>query len=114
MKVPSAGSFTITRSFYPPVQFFVGLPLPKRPDCSRNSRARFHKGVPMKSVLKSLTLAAALALATVGAAQADVVVSSKIDTEGSVLGNIILLTLNANGIKTQDRIQLGATPVVRK
>ena len=68
----------------------------------------------MKSVLKSLTFAAALALAAAGAAKADVVVSSKIDTEGSVLGNIILLTLNANGIKTQDRIQLGATPVVRK
>ncbi|MCG7393764.1 ABC transporter substrate-binding protein [Microvirga sp. ACRRW] len=46
--------------------------------------------------------------------KADVVVSSKIDTEGSVLGNMILLTLQANGIKTQDRIQLGATPVVRK
>ena len=68
----------------------------------------------MKTVLKSLTLAAALALAAAGAAKADVVVSSKIDTEGSVLGNIILLTLDANGIKTQDRIQLGATPVVRK
>src|ERR1044072_6354243 len=68
----------------------------------------------MKTVLKSLTLAAALALAAAGAARADAVVSSKIDTEGSVLGNIILLALNANGIKTQDRIQLGATPVVRK
>jgi osmoprotectant transport system substrate-binding protein len=67
----------------------------------------------MKAVLKSLTAALALTL-TVAAARADVVVSSKIDTEGSVLGNIILLALNANGIKTQDRIQLGATPVVRK
>ncbi|MGH6772915.1 glycine betaine ABC transporter substrate-binding protein OsmF [Brucella tritici] len=47
-------------------------------------------------------------------AQAQVVVSSKIDTEGGVLGNIILAILNANGIKTTDRIQLGATPVVRK
>ncbi len=68
----------------------------------------------MNTVLKSLTLAMALGLATMTAAKADVVVSSKIDTEGSVLGNIILLALNANGIKTQDRIQLGATPVVRK
>ncbi|MBQ0709300.1 ABC transporter substrate-binding protein [Ochrobactrum sp. AP1BH01-1] len=47
-------------------------------------------------------------------AQAQVVVSSKIDTEGGVLGNIILAVLNANGIQTTDRIQLGATPVVRK
>ncbi|MDF2982411.1 MAG: transporter permease [Devosia sp.] len=68
----------------------------------------------MKTVLKSLAFAAALGLAAMGAARADVVVSSKIDTEGSVLGNIILLALDANGIKTQDRIQLGATPVVRK
>jgi osmoprotectant transport system substrate-binding protein len=67
----------------------------------------------MKAVLKSLAVVAALSLSAV-AAQADVVVSSKIDTEGSVLGNIILQVLNANGIKTQDRIQLGATPVVRK
>jgi osmoprotectant transport system substrate-binding protein len=68
----------------------------------------------VKAVLKSFAVALALGLAAVSAAKADVVVSSKIDTEGSVLGNIILLTLNANGIKTQDRIQLGATPVVRK
>jgi osmoprotectant transport system substrate-binding protein len=68
----------------------------------------------MKTVLKSLAFAAGLGLAAMGAARADVVVSSKIDTEGSVLGNIILLALDANGIKTQDRIQLGATPVVRK
>ncbi|MDX0413357.1 ABC transporter substrate-binding protein [Sinorhizobium medicae] len=54
-----------------------------------------------------------LALAT-APAEADVVVSSKIDTEGGVLGNIILSILNANDIKTTDRVQLGATPVVRK
>ncbi|MDS7595866.1 glycine betaine ABC transporter substrate-binding protein OsmF [Agrobacterium tumefaciens] len=47
-------------------------------------------------------------------AQAQVVVSSKIDTEGGVLGNIILAVLNQNNIETTDRIQLGATPVVRK
>jgi osmoprotectant transport system substrate-binding protein len=68
----------------------------------------------MKAILKSFTAALALGLVAFTAAEADVVVSSKIDTEGSVLGNIILLTLNANGIRTQDRIQLGATPVVRK
>lgn len=68
----------------------------------------------MKAVMKSLTVAVGLGLAALSSARADVVVSSKIDTEGAVLGNIILLTLNAAGIKTQDRIQLGATPVVRK
>jgi osmoprotectant transport system substrate-binding protein len=68
----------------------------------------------MKPVLKTFAAALALVLAALSSARADVVVSSKIDTEGSVLGNMILLALNANGIKTQDRIQLGATPVVRK
>lgn len=47
-------------------------------------------------------------------AQAQVVVSSKIDTEGSVIGNIIMTVLSKNNIQTTDRIQLGATPVVRK
>ena len=56
----------------------------------------------------------ALGLSAASANAADVVVSSKIDTEGGVLGNIIQSVLNANGIKTVDRIQLGATPVVRK
>ncbi len=56
----------------------------------------------------------ALGFSVASANAADVVVSSKIDTEGGVLGNIIQSVLNANGIKTVDRIQLGATPVVRK
>ncbi len=47
-------------------------------------------------------------------AEAQVVVSSKIDTEGGVLGNIILSVLNANNIETTDRVQLGGTPVVRQ
>lgn len=60
------------------------------------------------------TVGVALAIAvSAGAVSAQVVVSSKIDTEGGVLGNIILAVLNANGIETTDRIQLGATPVVR-
>jgi osmoprotectant transport system substrate-binding protein len=60
-----------------------------------------------------LGAAAALAL-TVGAASAQVVVSSKIDTEGGVLGNIIKQVLETNGIAVTDKIQLGGTPVVRE
>lgn len=67
----------------------------------------------MRPTVKFLGAALALGLAA-GAAQAQVVVSSKIDTEGGVLGNIILSVLNANGIQTTDRVQLGATPVVRQ
>jgi osmoprotectant transport system substrate-binding protein len=67
--------------------------------------------------LKKSLMGALLALAfamTSGAGNAQVVVSSKIDTEGGVLGNIILLMLGANGISATDRLQLGGTPVVRK
>ncbi|HTN62997.1 MAG TPA: ABC transporter substrate-binding protein, partial [Devosia sp.] len=57
--------------------------------------------------LSSKLLSAALAFAmTVTAAQAQVVVSSKIDTEGGVLGNIIKQVLEANDIAVTDKIQL--------
>ncbi|GHC79780.1 glycine betaine ABC transporter substrate-binding protein OsmF [Limoniibacter endophyticus] len=64
--------------------------------------------------IKSLAAAGfAFAISTQLAA-AQVVVSSKIDTEGGVLGNILQSALNAHDIPTTDRIQLGATPVVRQ
>ncbi len=66
----------------------------------------------MRLSSKLLTAAAALAF-MVTAAQAQVVVSSKIDTEGGVIGNIILETLKANSIPVTDKIQLGDTKVVR-
>lgn len=61
-------------------------------------------------------LAAALASALVAgsALAAPVVVSSKIDTEGGVIGNIMLLALQNAGIETTDRLQLGGTPVMRQ
>jgi len=77
------------------------------------TNCRTRKGFHMRPVVKFIGAALALGLAA-GAAQAQVVVSSKIDTEGGVLGNIILSVLNANGIQTTDRVQLGATPVVRQ
>lgn len=41
-------------------------------------------------------------------------VGSKIDTEGSVLGQIILQTLSANGFEVVDKTRTGATQVVRQ
>ena len=38
---------------------------------------------------------------------------SKIDTEGKLLGNIIVLALEANGIKTENKLSLGNTKIVR-
>ncbi len=42
-----------------------------------------------------------------------VVVSSKIDTEGAVLGQMVLQSLEKAGIPVKNRIQLGATNIVR-
>jgi len=65
--------------------------------------------------LKSTLLSAVAALAiSVTSANAQVVVSSKIDTEGGVLGNIIKQVLESNDIPVENRIQLGATPIVRE
>ncbi|WP_405049409.1 glycine betaine ABC transporter substrate-binding protein [Rhizobium sp. BIGb0125] len=66
-------------------------------------------------MVKSLIVAIALAVSLpVAPAFSQVVVSSKIDTEGGVLGNIILSVLSHNGIEVSDKLQLGATPVVRE
>jgi len=40
-------------------------------------------------------------------------IGSKIDTEGALLGNIILQVLESHGVKTVNKVQLGTTPVVR-
>lgn len=66
----------------------------------------------MRLSTKLLTALAALAI-SVSAAQAQVVVSSKIDTEGGVIGNIILQVLKANNVPVTDKVQLGNTKVVR-
>ncbi|NCX72008.1 MAG: ABC transporter substrate-binding protein [Betaproteobacteria bacterium] len=46
-------------------------------------------------------------------AEGAVRVGSKIDTEGKLLGNIMLLALEANGIKTENKVSLGNTKIVR-
>lgn len=62
------------------------------------------------------SMAVLILLLSAGLAQAadPVVVSSKIDTEGSVLGQMILQSLQRAGIPVENRIQLGGTSIVRK
>jgi osmoprotectant transport system substrate-binding protein len=66
--------------------------------------------------MRPMSAATGLALLafSITTASAQVVVSSKIDTEGGVLGNIILQVLEANDIPVENRIQLGGTPIVRE
>lgn len=64
--------------------------------------------------LTTLTAAAALcALAATAAGAEGIVVSSKIDTEGGLLGNIIYLALENAGLPVENKLQLGGTPILR-
>ncbi|MGE8498197.1 MAG: ABC transporter substrate-binding protein [Pseudomonas sp.] len=58
-------------------------------------------------------LACCLVFASAIQAQDRVVVASKIDTEGSILGQLILQALQRGGVPVENRIQLGATNIVR-
>ena len=66
-------------------------------------------------LLRRSLLAAAFGLLASSVVQANgpVRVGSKIDTEGKLLGNIIVLALEANGIKTENKVSLGNTKIVR-
>jgi len=70
----------------------------------------------MKSIQRraAMLLVGALAAGGVWAqGAAPLRVGSKIDTEGKLLGNMIVLVLEANGIKTENKASLGNTKVVR-
>src|SRR5438270_1470683 len=60
-------------------------------------------------ILLAVTLIGSPAQARDGA----VVVASKIDTEGALLGNMILALLRAHGIDVENKLQLGPTNIVR-
>ena len=67
------------------------------------------------SLLRRSLLAVAFGLLASSVVQANgpVRVGSKIDTEGKLLGNIMVLALEANGIKTENKVSLGNTKIVR-
>lgn len=63
---------------------------------------------------RGIAAAIAFALAAPATFAQDAVrVGSKIDTEGALLGQVIIRVLEANGIKTADKLQLGPTKIVR-
>ena len=69
---------------------------------------------PLLSRRFTLALVAAAGLMSSAVfAQAQVRVASKIDTEGSLLGQVIVQVLEAGGIKTENKLQLGNTKIVR-
>jgi len=72
--------------------------------------------MPRLSAVATVVFAGLMALAassTQGVAGAPVVVSSKIDTEGALLGQLIAATIEAQGLAVERRIGLGPTNIVR-
>ena len=69
------------------------------------------RNISRRSVLATLVAAA---LPTVAWADTPVLVASKIDTEGALLGNLIALTLRAHGLAVETRLQLGPTRILRQ
>jgi osmoprotectant transport system substrate-binding protein len=63
--------------------------------------------------MKSFAASLALLLFAAFAQAQPVRVGSKIDTEGALLGNLIVQVLEAGGVKTENRLSLGNTKVVR-
>ena len=68
--------------------------------------------VIVRAVVAGVMFGAAAAFGSVQAADA-VRVSSKLDAESGLLGQMILQVLQANGITTENKIQLGPTKIVR-
>lgn len=67
---------------------------------------------PLKALIARVALALLLP-ATSAAAADEVIVASKIDTEGALLGNVIAALLENKGIAIRNKIQLGPTKIVR-
>ena len=65
------------------------------------------------AAISALVVGGALAQTPPAAPNAPVRVGSKIDTEGKLLGNLIVLALEAKGIKTENKAALGNTQVMR-
>jgi osmoprotectant transport system substrate-binding protein len=66
------------------------------------------------TVWRGRCLALLTLLSFAGAVQAQAVrIGSKIDTEGALLGNLIVQVLEAGGVKTENKLQLGNTKIVR-
>lgn len=65
-------------------------------------------------ITKTIFLALGVSAGIASVAKADITVSSKIDTEGGLLGNMIALALGEAGMPVERRLQLGGTQVVRE
>ncbi len=77
--------------------------------CSREIPGTIPASTPASSAIASIG-----ASSTSIQSQGKVTVGSKIDTEGGLLAQIMILMLQKNGIQTIDKSQLGPTQIVRQ
>lgn len=74
---------------------------------------RIMAGIIRRRLLASIPLVLAAPHLARAQAARPVVVSSKIDTEGALLGNLILVALERANVPTEARLSLGPTRIVR-
>ena len=67
----------------------------------------------MAQSLAVIVLGCVVLAGTPGQGRERVVVASKIDTEGALLGHMILIALENAGVPVENRLQLGPTKIVR-
>lgn len=67
-----------------------------------------------KGTLAFVAFIALAILVSCGSPKGNIVLSSKMDTEGALLGNMMKLVLTEKNYTITDKIQLGGTPIVRK
>jgi osmoprotectant transport system substrate-binding protein len=69
--------------------------------------------IPTCGIARRALLGTALALPALAQARDRVVVSCKIDTEGALLGNLVLAVLEGAGVPAEARLSLGPTSILR-
>ncbi len=77
-------------------------------------KTSIHRLTAFAFALILLAVSAITALPPACLAENPVKVASKIDTEGGLLGQVIVILLESNGVPVEDRTALGATNVVRQ
>ena len=81
---------------------------------ARGKRTFKSMGAVLAALIMAVLVSACPQVAWTSEAEKPIVVGSKIDTEGALLGNMIFTLLKDKGFKVVDRVQTGTTKVVRE
>lgn len=70
-------------------------------------------GMRLPALARALIAVALILLGSVARAETPIVVASKLDTEGALLGQMMAAIIEAHGLPVERRIQLGPTNILR-